>query len=169
MWWKVSLRRPCIVSNLWEDFLFFLNSHDYTVGLIAALQCRPTEANKGSMLIYSDIYFNIDNVVSSRPFFLIKPNPRSLGLNVRNERCAGVSELAFMIYFSTASPAKEMCIVTKNKLPPPPEVPPRWMWTNLTPAAVSALRGSCMFMVDCHLVWEICKWLADSQVCLANM
>lgn len=58
---------------------FVLKSHEYTVHLIAALRCRPTKANKGSMLIYSDIYFNIDNVVSSRPFFSSSQTQEALG------------------------------------------------------------------------------------------
>lgn len=107
------------------------------------------------MLIYSDIYFNIDNVVSSGPsFFFIKPNSRSrLGLNVKNERCAGASERAFMIYFSTTSPAKETCIFTKNKLPPPPpEVPFDGCGHAPTAAAVK-----CFMWLQ-----KVCDWLPSS-------
>lgn len=160
--WKVStcknrVRPPCIFffSYLSKVSLFILNSHELTVHSTDALQCRPTKANKGSMLIYSDIYFNIDNVVSSGPFFFfIKPNSRSrLGLNVKNERCAGASERAFMIYFSTTSPAKETCIFTKNKLPPPPpEVPFDGCGHAPTAAAVK-----CFMWLQ-----KVCDWLPSS-------
>lgn len=120
VWWKVSAKRPGI-RNLCKNFLFVLNSHEYTVHLIAALQCRPTKANKGSRLICSDIYFNIDNVVSSRPFFSSSSRTQEALGWMSEMKGVRVSELAFMSYFSMASPAKEMCILTKNKLPPPPE------------------------------------------------
>lgn len=148
---------------------FVLNSHEYTVHLIAALQCRPTKANKGSMLIYSDIYFNIDSVVSSRPFFSHQAKPKKPWAECQKWKVHWSEWACIYDLFQHGVSSKRHVHLHQKQASTTTWSFPGWMWTSLTLAAVSALCGSCMFMIDCHLVWEICKWLADSQVCLANM
>lgn len=93
--------------------------------------------------------FNIDNVVSSRPFFsFTRPSWRSLRADCQDERCAGASDHALVISFSTSLQQKTFAYSLKNKLPSR-EAAYNEMWT--------CCNSSC-----CSWPLHVYEWLPSS-------
>lgn len=119
-----------------------------TVHLTDALQCGLTKA---STHIYPDIYFNIDNVVSSRPFFPpIKPNSRSLGLNAKMR--SALEWVSVHLWSISALPLQWKRWPVKTSFHQHPKSD---RWEHAEHSCSHASYSFSKFVVGCHLVLEV--------------